>query len=234
MRQAGADAMRGVMHRRQSFPITGPAIHVLEMRAAQELDAAELARVAQFADVKEFARIDDRLHHHVILLRLLRGFDDLFAFFDRRGGGHGAGDMFAGLQGGDALRRVQMDGGIDVDRIDIRVLEQVFEAGVTLFDAVLVADLVQLFLGALADGVHVGVGMALVNGDEFRSEPEADDGHIDFFIAHRFRIYAGGLIMLRNNVHGDGWNEPVARESVNRKLHKKPYFQVVLTRTVRE
>ena len=56
-----------------------------------------------------------------------------------------------------------MDRRVDVHGIDFRILDQLFEALVALADAVLVADLIQLLLGALADGVHVGVGMVLVN-----------------------------------------------------------------------
>jgi hypothetical protein len=36
------------------------------------------------------------------------------------------------------------------------------------------------FAVALADRVHVGVRMALVDGDELGSEAEADDGDVDF------------------------------------------------------
>ena len=47
-----------------------------------------------------------------------------------------------------------------------------------------VADRVQFRRVALADGVHVGVRMALVDGDEFRAEAEADDGDVDPALAH--------------------------------------------------
>src|SRR4051812_23138492 len=42
-RETGTDTMGGVMHWRQSFPITRPAIHVLQMGAADKLDAAQTA-----------------------------------------------------------------------------------------------------------------------------------------------------------------------------------------------
>ena len=41
--QAGADAVRGVVHRRQTGPVVGPAVHVLLMARLQELDLAQLA-----------------------------------------------------------------------------------------------------------------------------------------------------------------------------------------------
>ena len=37
---------------------------------------------------------------------------------------------------------------------------------------------------ALADGVHVRVRMTLVDGDEFRSESQADDGDVDLVRTH--------------------------------------------------
>src|SRR3954447_22250083 len=42
-RQAGAHAVRGVVHRRKAFPVAWPSVHVLLMASAQELNAAQLA-----------------------------------------------------------------------------------------------------------------------------------------------------------------------------------------------
>jgi hypothetical protein len=56
---------------------------------------------------------------------------------------------------------------IDVNRIDCLVFQEVFKANVALLDFPLVTHLVELFLGALADGVHVGVGVTLINRNEF-------------------------------------------------------------------
>jgi len=50
-----------------------------------------------------------------------------------------------------------------VDEIDARVLEQILEFRVTLLDAEGVAHRVQLLGRALADGVHAGVRMPLIN-----------------------------------------------------------------------
>ena len=49
-------------------------------------------------------------------------------------------------------------------------------------DAERVADLVQLLFVPLADGVHVGVGMGLIDRNELRPETQADDRHVDFFV----------------------------------------------------
>ena len=43
--QAWADAVGGVVHGRQAGPVIGPAVHVLLMAAAQELNPAQLALV---------------------------------------------------------------------------------------------------------------------------------------------------------------------------------------------
>ena len=64
-RQAGADAVRGVVHRRQPFPVAGPAAHLLLMAGLQELHPAQLALVVQLLDEQKFAGVDDRFHHHV-------------------------------------------------------------------------------------------------------------------------------------------------------------------------
>jgi hypothetical protein len=67
------------------------------------------------------------------------------------------------------------DGAVDVDRVDVGVLQQVVEVGVPLVDLVAVAHLVHFRLVAAADGVHLGVGVVLVDRDELRPEAQSDD-----------------------------------------------------------
>src|SRR5581483_2811048 len=69
-RQTRTDAVGGVVHRRQAGPVVGPAVHVLLMAAAQELNAAQFALVVQVLGEKVLAGIDDGLHHHVDLAGL--------------------------------------------------------------------------------------------------------------------------------------------------------------------
>src|SRR6516165_2777037 len=78
---------------------------------------------------------------------------------------------------------------IDVDEIDLRVGEHVFVFRVALVDLEEIADLLELGGRALADGVYVGIRVALVNRDELGAEAEADDGDIDL-LAHEvpFRV----------------------------------------------
>ena len=97
-RQARADAVGGVPHGGQPRPVIGPAVHVLLVAAAQELEPAQLAFVVQFLHEQVLAAVDDRLHHHVDLAACALGFDDLAAFVDRGAHRDGAGDMLAGLQ----------------------------------------------------------------------------------------------------------------------------------------
>jgi hypothetical protein len=73
---------------------------------------------------------------------------------------------------------------IDVHRIDIRILQQLAIIGVTVFHPKGIANRVQLFGRALANGVHVGVRMPLVDGDEFRAKTESDNGDIDATLTH--------------------------------------------------
>ena len=55
--------------------------------------------------------------------------------------------------------------------------------GVARLDAEAVAALVELFLVASADGVHLGIRVALIDRDELGAEAEADDGDTDLLVA---------------------------------------------------
>ena len=69
-----------------------------------------------------------------------------------------------------------------MDGVDVRVFEQLVVVGVARLDAELVAALVEFRLVAPADGVHLGVRMVLVDGNELGPEAEADDGDADFLV----------------------------------------------------
>ena len=104
--------------------------------------------------------------------------------------------MLAGLEGGDALRRVIRNRRIDVDRVDVRVLKQFIEIRVANFDPPAVAAFVQIFLGPAANRIHVGMGVLLVNGNEFGPEAEADDGDANLlFSGHDFFSVGKSLLM---------------------------------------
>src|SRR5580704_4432833 len=79
-RQAGADAMRRIPHRRQAGPIARPTFHILLVRAAEKLDPTQFSFVVHLLDEKIFAAVNDGLHHHVDLADLALKLDDLPAF----------------------------------------------------------------------------------------------------------------------------------------------------------
>jgi len=71
-------------------------------------------------------------------------------------------------------------------------------------DAKRIADDIQLFLRALANGVHVRARMPLINGDKLRSESETDYGNVDL------------------STHGSRANTPFFARTVNLKSHRSP------------
>ena len=173
--EKGADAVSGVVHGRKSGPVAGPTVHVLLMGGFEELELAEFAIIVKLFHEEELAGVDDGFHHHVFQARGGAEIDDCFTVLDGGRHGDGAGDVLASLEGGDGLLGVIGNGGVDVDGVDRGISEDVFEIGVALFDAIFIADLVERGFGALTNGHEIGVRMALVNGDEFGTEAEADD-----------------------------------------------------------
>lgn len=71
-----------------------------------------------------------------------------------------------------------------MDGIDVGVLEQIVKIGITFIDAKRVADGIQFGLGALADRIHIGVWVLLINGNEFGAETEPNDGDVNFTLVH--------------------------------------------------
>ena len=59
-----------------------------------------------------------------------------------------------------------------MNKIDIRITQDVVVIGVTLVNFKLVANLVQFGFVTPANGVSIGIGMALVDGQEFGTEPK--------------------------------------------------------------
>ena len=110
----GADAVRGIPHRREAGPVVRPAVHVLLVGSLHELQLAQLALIELLLHEEVFAGIDDGLHHHVLEAGLLDEIADLFAVFDAGGHRHGAGDVFARLERLDAHPAMVGDGRVDV------------------------------------------------------------------------------------------------------------------------
>src|SRR5262249_52363864 len=110
------------------------------------------------------------------------GLDDLPAFLDAGAHRHGAGDVLSGPERRDALRGVVRDRRVDMDRIDVGVLKQFVEVGVALLDSPAISALVEVLLRPPADGVHLRVGMLLINGNELGAKTQADDGNADLLV----------------------------------------------------
>ena len=86
-----------------------------------------------------------------------------------------------------------------MDGVDVRVLQQLVVARVARLDAEAVADLVELLLVAPADGVHLGVRMALIDGNELGAEAEADDGDANLLVSGHRRlslVYLARLVCI--------------------------------------
>ena len=79
---------------------------------------------------------------------------------------------------------MQVDRRIDVHGIHIGILDQLLEILIPLAYFILAAYLIQLLFRTLADGVHIRIGMMLINRNEFLAESESYDGDIDLVLAH--------------------------------------------------
>ena len=115
--------MRGIMHRRQSLPVTRPPFHILEVASANKLDPSQTTGIPQFPHIQILPAPDHRLHHHVLLPALTSRLHDLASFLHRGARRHRAGHMLARAQSGDGLRRVQVNGRINMHRVDQRIAD---------------------------------------------------------------------------------------------------------------
>lgn len=84
------------------------------------------------------------------------------------------------------------DGGVDVHGIHIGIVQNVLILLVTFLYTERIANRIELLLVTLANGVHVGVRMVLINGNEFSSKSQTNDRNIDFLLAHKIQsIFLG-------------------------------------------
>ena len=72
-----------------------------------------------------------------------------------------------------------------MDEIDLGVGQQIFVAGIAFLDPQGLTDLVEPLSVSLADGIHSGVGVFLVDGDELGPKAQADNGHVHSFLVHK-------------------------------------------------
>ena len=73
---------------------------------------------------------------------------------------------------------MQVDRRVDVDGVDVRILDKLLKLLLPFCHIILFADFVQLVRGTLAQRVHVGVRMPLVDRDELLTKSEANNGNI--------------------------------------------------------
>ena len=154
------------------------------MAGLEELEFAQVPIVVEFLHVEEFTGVNHGFHHHVLHAAFRGKFDDGLAILHRGSHRNGTGHVLArahGLQGRLGMMR---DRGVDVNGIDIGIFKQLRVIGESLDDTVLVGDLVQVLLVALAQGHDLGVGMALIDRDELGSKAEANDGDSWCFDTH--------------------------------------------------
>ena len=92
--------------------------------------------------------------------------------------------MLARLQSLHAHPSMIGDRRIDMDEIHFRILEDLVEFSIPFRNAEPVTHLVQILFVPTADGDHIGVGMPLVNWDEFGAETETNHSDIEFLLRH--------------------------------------------------
>ena len=153
--QAGGHRVRGVHQRREAQPVVRPALHVLVVGAAHELDPPQLPLFVQVLHIEEFPAVHGGLHEHVVLAALLAGLDDLIQLVQAQAHGNGAGAVLAGVQCLDGQGGVGGRGRHQVHRVDGLVRQHRIKVRQTLFQQELVGDLVQL----LPVGVHQHQGV---------------------------------------------------------------------------
>ena len=170
-RQARADAVRGIVHRRQPGPVIWPAGHVLLMGAAEELELPSLPGVELIHEEK-LTGIDDGLHHHVFLARFLLA-STICLHSSTRGHRHRAGHVLARLERGDGLRGVSGIG-------ELMCTASTFGSASTSLNPVTRPRrrdrrCFQHLPGATADRVEMRIGVALIDRHEFRAESQTDN-----------------------------------------------------------
>ena len=166
-RQARADAVRRVVHRRQPFPIAGPAGHFLLVAGPQELRRPNSPRSIQFLHEEKFARVDDRLHHHIFQPGLPASSTMLPAIVDRGRHRHGTGNMLAGFEGRDLIQAWSGIGELMWTASNLGIFEQFTIIAVAALDLESIGDLIELLLIALADGMEPRLRMPLVERNKF-------------------------------------------------------------------
>ena len=116
---------------------------------------------------------------------------------------------------------MQVNGRVDVHRIHRRIADEVLEGGVALLHPEGIAYRIQLVLGTLANGIHLRMGMALIDGNELGTESESDDGDVEFS-AHGFERMRHGLFADENRAENSfKSNAPIPQPATRNWLQPK-------------
>src|SRR5690554_4205195 len=75
-------------------------------------------------------------------------------------------------------------GGIDMDRVYLRVFKQFVVVGISMFNAKSIPDLVHCGPRPLADGIHFRQRVFLIDRDKLGPKTQTDNGNFEFLFAH--------------------------------------------------
>ena len=182
--------VRAIPERGQALPIGRPVLHVLIMRAAQELDTAHLPAAQHLLHIAELIRVERRLHHHEMLagfaLRVQNGLHILQA----GGHGHRAGAVLPGAQHAHRLGRVIRDRRHEVDGVHLRIGQHVLKGIVHALNPVKLRHFFRKAAIQIADAERRDRRVILPDGRERTAEPEADEHHLASSVFHRILLPA--------------------------------------------
>lgn len=137
------------------------------------VERAELALPVEIAGGDGELLVVAGLSHHVGESGALDGVDQLRAFFERHGGGHGGEHVFAGLHALDRVADVVSGGREQAHGFHVFVLEQFVERRVDVRAAIGAGEAIAAVGAQVADRGDNGVGMLMKL--ERSAEASADD-----------------------------------------------------------
>jgi hypothetical protein len=159
-------AVRRIVHRREAVAPRAFAIFDEErLQAGVMILALAMIETAELAFVLQAARGDGELlivaglGHHVGEARAPDGVDQQAAFLERHRGGHGAHDVFAGVQAGDGVTDMVRRGREEADGFDGAVFQEFVERGVSRAAAIGFRERLLAIVAQVGDGLHGAVGM---------------------------------------------------------------------------
>ncbi len=133
---------------------------------------------------QKFPAVDHGFHHHVGQTGFFYRFYDLPAFFCSCGHRHGTGNVLSRTQCSQRLCCVELNGSIDVHGIHFRIVQQFIKICISFFYVKSFRYFFQTFPVPLADRIHIGVRMTLIDRNKFCTKPQSYNCYIDLLLAH--------------------------------------------------